>query len=157
MGWGTRYATVRFQQYCAYAAPSDRCLCRGMERGLEGSQSLLGKLQSLKSEALAQQVCTIEQLAEHNLDVFDDVERIVPRPAEERIFRTYLSNDRDKVVRTALGAVLAADVATVPGGPSRGRHVKRLRELSERLAVSYEDVLFLAGRASALESLLAGR
>lgn len=141
----------------AYAAPSDRCLCRGMERGLEGSQSLLGKLQTLKSEPLAQQVCTIEQLAEHNLDVFDDVERIAPRPAQERIFRTYLSNDREKVVRTALVAVLAADVATLPGGPSRGRHVKRLKELSDRLAVSYEEVVFLAGHASALESLLAGR
>jgi len=122
-----------------------------------GSQSLLAKLQALKHEPLAEQVRTIELLAQQNLDLFDEVERLVASGSDDSIFCVHVSEDREKVVLAALLAVLAADIATIPGGPSRTRHMGRLKEMCRLFDLEYEDVVSLAANASALETALAGR
>ena len=157
MRWPIRYATVRFQKHSACAAPSDRCLCRGMEGGLEGSQSLLGKLQTLKREPLAEQARTIELLAEQNLDVFDEVESLLASASDDSIFWMRVSEDREKVVRAALLAVLAADIATIPEWSSRAPYGKRLERLCQHFGVAYDDVVALVAHTTALERMLAGR
>lgn len=157
MGWPTSYPALGVQQSCEYAAPSDRCQCKGMERGLEGSQSLLLRLQTLKGKDLAEQVRTIEVLARQNLDLFDEVKPLLGSEPDAVVASTRGIADRQAVVRAALLAVVASDITNIPDGHTRARHVERLRRLCRRLGVRYEQVVTLAGQASALETALAGR
>ena len=118
---------------------------------------MLAKLRTLKAASLKEQARIIQLLAERNLDLYDTLAAIVREQGDDRIFSTRVSGDRQKVVLAALLAVLASDIATVPGGPSRERHVRCLKTLCRALDIEYDDVLLLHHHIGVLELELADR
>ena len=121
------------------------------------AESLIAELQTLKRASLGEQARSIRALAEQNLDLYDALAAIVRGRGDDRIFSTRVSGDRQKVVLAALLAVLASDIATLPGEPSRERHLRRLKELCSAFDIEYDDVLLLHHRIHSLAVLLDGR
>ena len=118
---------------------------------------MLAQLQTLKGASLKQQARTLRALAERNLDLYDTLTAMVRGHGGDRIFSTRVSGDRQKVVLAALLTVLASDIATLPGEPSRQRHLRDLKELCRVFDIGYDDVLLLHRHFHALELALADR
>ena len=124
---------------------------------LTQGESVLAKLRTLKAASLKEQARIIQLLAERNLDLYDTLAAMVRGRGDDRIFSTRVSGDRQKVVLAALLTVLASDIATLPGEPSRERHLSRLKELCSAFDIEYDDVLLLHHHIHALAVLLDDR
>lgn len=121
---------------------------------LKEAPSVLAALQRLKSAPLQQQVRTIELLTEQNVDRFDAIKARLGTRSEDSIFQLTVSGDRQKVVRIAFLAVVAADIATVPHPVTRRRYIVLLEALCRQFHIDYDDVVRAQPHGSAIEDIL---
>ena len=118
---------------------------------------MLQLLLTAKSRPVAQQVQCIRLLARENLDLFDAVCTLLHRRVDANIFKVSSPCDRESLLRCALLAVVAGDIASMPNRYSRARHRKRLSQVCEHLDVAFDDVLVMQAHVSDLERLLEAR
>ena len=123
---------------------------------MNGFQSLLAQLRTVKQVPLNELVCTLRDLADRNSDLYDEVERLVGA-GSNTILPTAVSKARNKVVLAVLLAAVADDIGTLPAERSRTRHLGRLNEACRLLGVKYEDVHGLLEYLPALRPILNSR
>jgi hypothetical protein len=114
-------------------------------------------LHTLKSKPFQEQIRTIELLTEQNLDLFERIRPLLEDRSEDSIFHISVSADRHKVLRAALLAVVAADIATIPDQVARASYRRTLDELCKHFAVDLKDLAVMVRYASQIESFLTGR
>jgi len=119
--------------------------------------AMLLQLQTLKSKPCQEQICTIDRLTELNLDLFERVRPLFEDRSEDSIFHRSVSADRHKVVRVALLAVVAADIATIPDQGARKPYRRKLDQLCNHFGIDLKDLAVMVRYASQIESFLAGR
>jgi len=118
---------------------------------------MLLTLHTLKAKPFQEQIRTIELLTEQNLDLFERIRPLLGNRFEDSIFHISVSADRHKVVRVALLAVMAADIATIPDQGARVPYRRRLDELCKHFAIDIRDIEAMVRYASQIESFLTGR
>ena len=118
---------------------------------------MLLTLETLKSRTLSDQAETIAALAGRNLDLYEHLQPLLSQDSEDSIYRVAVSPDQDKVVRLALLAVVAADIASVPDSPTRRTYLRRLCKLCRHLAVEYNDVVALQRHVAQIQDMLLKR
>jgi len=118
---------------------------------------MLLTLRTLKAKLFQEQIGTIELLTEQNLDLFKKIRPLLEDRSEDSGFHISVSADRHKVVRAALLAVVAADIATIPDQVARAPYRRRLDELCDHFAIDLKDLTVMVRYASQIESFLAGR
>lgn len=115
---------------------------------------MLLTLTTLKSRPFEEQVDTIELVTAENLDLFDRLKLLLRGGSDDRVLQVTLSNDREKVVRVALLAVMAADIVSLPDARRRAPYEVRLMELCQHFDVDYRDVVIMVGHGRAIEKML---
>lgn len=115
---------------------------------------MLLTLQTLKAKPFQQQIRTIELLTQQNLDLFERIRALLEERSENSIFHISISADREKVVRVALLALVAVDIATIPAQGARETYRRRLDELCNHFAIDVKDVTDVSDHASQLQGFL---
>lgn len=118
---------------------------------------MLLTLQTLKAKPFQEQIRTIELLTEQNLDLFERIRPLAEGRSEDSVFQTRISGDRQKVVRVALLAVVAADITTIPDQGAREPYHRKLDDLCNHFAIDIRDVTNMTQYTSEIESFLEGR
>lgn len=118
---------------------------------------MLSALYTLKSKPFQEQIRTIELLTAQNLDLFERIRSWSEDHAEDRIFHTSISDHPRQVVRAALLAVVAADIASVPDHGAREPYRRQLDRLCNHFAINSADLTTMVRYASQIEDFLVGR
>ena len=121
------------------------------------SNVMLLTLHTLKAKPFQEQIRTIELLTEQNMDLFERIRPLLEDRSEDSIFHMSVSADHHKVVRAALLAVVAADIATIPDQATRAPYRRRLDQLCKHFAIDVRDLEVMVRYASQIESSLTGR
>jgi len=116
---------------------------------------MLLTLQTLKAKPLEEQIRTVELLTERNLDLFERVRTLLESSSPDSVFHTSIAADRHKVVRIALLAIVAADIATVPDQSSRAPYRRSLEKLCSHFGIDIADLAVMARYTSQIENFLA--
>lgn len=111
-------------------------------------------LQTLKSKPVEEQVRTIEELTDRNLSLYERIRPLLEDRARDSILQISVSNDRREVVRIALIAVTAADIATIPDQVARAPYRRRLDRLCRHFAIDTKDLADMVRHAAKIEGFL---
>jgi hypothetical protein len=117
---------------------------------------MLLTLHTLKSKPFQEQIRTMELLTEQNVDLVERIRPLLEDRSEDSVFHMSVSADHHKVVRVALLAVVAADIATIPDQGARAPYRRRLDELCKYFAIDVRDLAVMVQYASQIESFLTG-
>jgi hypothetical protein len=121
------------------------------------SDIMLLTLHTLKIKPFQEQIRTIELLTEQNVDLFERIRPLLEDRSEDSVFHMSVSADHHKVVRVALLAVVAADIATIPDQVARAPYRRRLDQLCNHFGIDLEDLAGMGRYASQIEGFLTGR
>ena len=118
---------------------------------------MLLTLHTLKSKPFQEQVRTIELLTKQNVDLFERLRPLLEDRSEDSILHISVSAHHHKVVRVALLAVVAADIAVILNQGAREPYRRKLDQLCKHFGIDVRDLAVTVRYASRIESFLVGR
>jgi hypothetical protein len=114
-------------------------------------------LHTLKARPFEEQIHTIEQLTEHNLDLYEEIRSLLETHSENSVIHLFVSTDRCKVIQVALLAIVAVDITTIPDQLTRSPFSYDLDRLCAHFAIDAKDLSLMVRHASDIENLLTCR
>jgi hypothetical protein len=114
----------------------------------------MSSIAGLKARPFEEQVRIIELLAKRNVHLFEEIQSLFEIRSEDRVFQILVSDDRLKMLQTALLAVVAADIVTIPDKRAREPYRWRLEKLCDHFGIDERDVTKMLRHASFIENLL---
>lgn len=111
-------------------------------------------LRTLQAESFKEQVRTIDRLAAQNPRLSEEIRCLLTADSESPGLRSSTLSDEGKLASSALLAVVAADMATVPHKTSREKHRQDLLRLCQHYGIPVGDVITLSVYAAQVENTM---